>query len=496
MNKPLKERAFGAVFWSFIDRAGQYGIQALVSVVLARLLQPAELGLIGMLWVFIAVAQILMDGGFGQALIQKQDATHGDESTIFYFNLITAFVGVGILWITAPWIGRFYNLPTLVPLARAISWTLPLAATGLVHATLLTKKLDLRTQAKAGFMAAILSGIVGVSMASLGFGVWSLVAQALTLNFAKTAALWFLHRWRPALCFQASTIREMLPFGIRLLSSGILDAIFRSLYPVTIGKLFSARDLGYFTTATRIPLLLSNSLTTIVSRVTLSVYPTLRDDPPRYRAALQKALVMMVAVNTPILLGIAAVAEPLVRVVLTDKWIPSIPYLQLYCIMLLLIPLHYANLEALLGLSRSDLYLRLELIKKGLSVVNILITFRWGIIGLLVGEIVACVISYVIQAIYVGRHVAYSLLAQVKDFLPAVLVSAAMALMVQLAHRVPTPSLALALIFQVVVGCVAFFTLSWRFRVSVYLELFQMVARYRHRFSAAAAAADESTERA
>lgn len=485
MTGNLRHKAVGAVLWSFLDKGGQSAIQAIVYIALARLLEPAEIGLIGMLWIVLSLGQTLVDSGFGQALVQKRDVTRVDECSVFYFNVLVASLGFAVLWIIAPWIGRFYNDPVLIPLTRCLGFILPISALGVVQTALLSKKLDLKTQARAGVLSTVLSGVMGVAMAYRGYGVWSLAGQSIALCLCRVMTLWWLGGWRPALKFKMSSLLAMMPFGSRLLFSGILNAVFSNLYYVIIGKLFSPQDLGYYTTANRVVMLPGNSITTVVSGVSLPVYSLIQNDPDQYRKTLKKAITLVMVVNIPLAVGLMMVADPLVRAILSEKWIPAIPYMRICCLSVLLVPLHYGNLEALLGLGRSDLYFGLELAKKALTVISIIICWQWGIAALMVGELVSSLIAIGIQTHYVGKLINYPLSAQIRDLMPQLIIAVGMAIAISLVQGAPFRAPALVLIIEVVTGVVVFIGLCLLFKVSAFMELLgvgrTLLARFRRK---------------
>lgn len=474
MATGLRDKAFSAVLWSFIDRVGQYGIQGLVSIVLARLLLPSEVGLISMLWIVIVVFQHMIDGGFGQALLQRPNVSRADESSVFYFNTVIACAAVAAVWVAAPWIAEFYGIPALVSLARATSLSLPIAALGLVHVTSLSRRLDLKTQAKAGCLATVLSGIVGISMAYRGFGAWSLVGQSLSLHSFRVAALWYLNPWRPGLVFRLDSLRELFPIGSRVLASSLVGAVFGNLYTVVIGRVFSSRELGYYVIAIRIPSLIGHSLSTVVSRVTLPVYPSLLDDPVRFRGALRKALTMMAAVNTPLMVGMSVLAEPIIRVLLTEKWLSAVPYLRLQCLVMAIVPLQIANLEALLSLGKSGVWLRLHLAQKALSVANVAVSYRWGIQALLLGELGASLVALYLGVLCVGRSIGYTPWQQARDLLPYGLASLVMGTMVFLAGTVDLGGPTVKLTFEVLVGIASYLAMGVLFRLRAVRELAEL----------------------
>jgi len=318
-------------------------VQFVIGIVLARLLFPEQFGLIGMLTIFMAVIRTFLDSGFGAALIQKREVTQTDICSIFYFNIAIGLVTAGLLCLGAPWIAAFYNQPILTPLTRALSLTIVINSFGLIQSTILVKNINFKTQTKVTMISGILSGSIGITMAGFGFGVWSLVVQQIAASFFSTVSLWAFSSWRPALILSFDALREMFGFGSRMLFSGVLNQIFDNIYLVVIGKLFSAVDLGFFTRAKSLNDIPSQTLADMTGRVTFPVFATIQDDPARLKRGLNRTLTTLVLLNFPMMIGMAVMARPLVLVLLTEKWAPCIPFLQLLCLAGLLYPLHLMN---------------------------------------------------------------------------------------------------------------------------------------------------------
>ena len=473
MVESLRSRTIHGLSWSFIESAGLQGVRFIIGIVLARVLLPAEFGLIGMLMIFMSVAQAFLDGGFGAALIQKRDATIADTSSIFYFNILVGVLAAGILCLASPWIAAFYQQPILTPLARAMSLVIVINSFGLIHITILQKEIDFKRFTKVSLMASVLSGIIGVVMAVEGFGVWSLVTQQVSGAFFQTLLLWLMNSWRPRLTFRLRSLRQMFSFGSRMLASGLIDQIFNNVYPVTIGKLFSATDLGFFTRARAFQELPSNTLSGIVGRVTFSVFSSIQDDSARLKRGLKKALTTLVLVNFPMMIGLSMVARPLVLVLLTEKWAECIPYLQLLCFYGLLYPVHLINLNILQALGKSRLFLRLEIIKKVLIVITIFVTWRWGISAMIYGMIVFSIIAYYLNSYYTGILVGYPIQEQLHDLLPYLIMSLLMGIAVYGVGLLPFGNHWSMLLVQTGVGTAMYVCLCRRFRLTAFMEIWK-----------------------
>jgi O-antigen/teichoic acid export membrane protein len=473
MVDSLRSKTIRALFWSFLESIGLQGIRFIVGIVLARLLLPEQFGLIGMLMIFMAVAQSFLDSGFGAALIQKREATATDTCSIFYFNILVGLAAAGLLCLVAPWIAAFYNQPILTPLTRALSLTLVINSFGLIQNTILRKQINFKTLTKVSLIGSILSGVIGVTMAVAGFGVWSLAFQQVSSAFFQTVILWFLNPWRPALIFSLKSLREMFGFGSRVLATGLLSQIFDNIYLLVIGKLFSAVDLGFFTRAQTFGEVPSQTLTGMVSRVTFPVFSTIQDDSARLKRGMKKALTTLALVNFPMMIGLAVIARPLVLVLLTEKWAGSILYLQLLCFLGLLFPVHLMNLNLLLALGRSNLFLGLEIIKKSLTVINIVITWRWGISAMIYGMIAHSIICYYLNSYYTGVLIGYSIREQLRDMFLYLIMAVLMGVAVYGAGLLPFPNHWSMLLVQIFTGSLIYICLCWLFRLEAFIEIWQ-----------------------
>lgn len=474
MDRSLKKTTVHALSWSFFERIGQQGIQFIIAIILARLLLPEQFGLIAMLTIFMAIAQSFVDSGFGSALIQKQDANHLDECSIFYFNILVGFLGAVVLFISAPWIAAFYQIPLLTPLTRILSLNLIINAFGVVHTILLTKRIDFKAQMKVSVIATVLSGSIGVTMAYQGYGVWSLVAQSIGSNLFRTILLWFFLPWRPSWVFSLVSLRSMFSFGSKLLFSGLLDTIYNNLYFIVIGKIFSAADLGYYTRAQQTQQLPVANLSSTVGRVTFPVFSSMQDDKTRLKRGTRKALSSLAMVNFPLMIGLAIVAKPLVIVLLTDKWLPCVPYLQLLCVVGMLYPLHVINLNVLKAQGRSDLFIRLEILKKILGTVAIVFTWRWGIAAMIYGQIVTSIVAYYMNSYYTGKLLFYPLAEQLNDIFPILGLASLMGCGVFLVRYIPFQNNISLLFSQIFIGVVLYMLFCTFAKTSSFLEIRSM----------------------
>ena len=473
MTDSLRKRAIKGVFWTSIETVGARSVQFVIGIVLARLLLPKEFGLIGMLAIFMAIAQVFLDSGFGSALIQKQNATQVDICSIFYFNIAVGLATSGLLCLAAPLISSFYNQPSLIPLTRVLSLTIVFNSLGLIQNTFFRKIIDFRVVTMATLIAGVLSGSIGISLAIYGYGVWSLAVQQVSSTLFRTVVLWFMSSWRPALIFSFRSLKEMFGFGSRILASGLLNQTFNNIYLLVIGKVFSATELGFFTRAQRFQELPSQSLSGIITKVTFPVFSSIQDDPDRLKRGMKKALTSLVLINFPMMIGLAVVSRPLIIVLLTEKWLGCVWYLQLLCMSGMMYPLHVMNLNVLQSLGRSDLFLRLEIIKKIFIVINIAVTWRWGIQTMIMGQVVVSVISYYLNCYYNGILIGYSICEQLRDLAAYFTAAVLMGIGIHGLVYIPFQNIGLLLVTQIVVGIVLYSAICRMCKFSAFMELYQ-----------------------
>jgi teichuronic acid exporter len=471
----LKSKTFRALSWSFIESVGLQGVRLVVGIVLARMLFPAQFGLIGMLTIFIYVCQIFFDGGYGAALIQKREITQLECCTIFFFNIVVGIAAAGLLCLIAPWVSVFYKQPALTALLRALSLSIVINSFASIQNIIFMRDLNFKILTKVSLISGGLSGIIGIMLAAFGFGVWSLVAQQLASMLLSAICLWAFSSWRPQFLFSFRVLGNLFGFGSRIMFIDLINRIFNNIYSLVIGKFFSAADLGYFTRAQNTQEIPMGSLVWMVGRVAFPVFSSIQDDPDQMKRGLRKALTMLVFVNSPMMIGLAIVARPLIVVMFTSKWIACVPYFQLFCVAGLLYPLQIMNNNVLLALGRSDLSLRLEIIKKVMIAINIAVTWRWGISAMVLGMIPISMISFYLNSYYVGRLIGYSIREQIRDFFSYFIMAAGMGLAVFAMGWLPIHNDWIILIVQVSLGLAVYISMCWVFKSKAFLELWQMV---------------------
>lgn len=414
----LRNQATAGLVWTFSQQFGNQIIGFVVSVVLARLLLPAQFGLIGMVTVFIAIGTSLVDVGLTQSLIRNKEVDQEDLSTVFFFNLVGSLLIYLILFFTAPVIAEFYNQQALVDILRVLGLVFIISAFGAIQGARLTKMMNFRTLTVISIPSTVVGGIVGIVLAFNGFGVWSLVYSKITEAIVKSAQLWIYSKWSPTFIFNIEKFKEHFNFGYKLTLSGLLETIFNNIYVIVIGKYFLASQVGYYTRAQSFQKLPVSNISTALNKVTYPLFAQIQDEDSRLKRIYKQIMQSVIFLISPILIFAAVLAEPLFRFILTEKWLPAVPYFQILCVSGILYPLNAYNLNVLKVKGRSDLFLKLEIVKKALVSIGIIIAIQYGIYGLLYSQAVLSVISFFINSSYTNKFISYSLLEQLKDILP------------------------------------------------------------------------------
>lgn len=427
MIESLKNKTVKGVGWSFIDNLSSSGITFLVGLVLARLLTPSEYGIMAILTIFIAVSNSIVDSGFSNALIRKTDARRVDYNTVFLFNLLVSGLLYVVLFLAAPAISRFFKEPLLVEVMRVIGWVLVINALAIIPRTLFVKEVNFKTQTKVSLIASISSGVIGIGMAWTGLGVWSLVGQQLSRQLLNTLFLWIYCTWRPAWEFSMQSFKELFGFGSKILLSGLLNTIFNEIYSLVIGRCYTSAQLGQYTRANQFNQIFSSNLTTVIQRVSYPVLSSIQDESERLREAYRKVIKSTMLISFACMLGLAAVARPLILILIGEKWLPAVGFLQIICFSGMLYPLHAINLNILQVKGRSDLFLRLEIIKKIIAVGPLVLGVLYSIEYMLWGSVCTSLIAYFLNSYYSADLIDYPTKEQIKDILPTFLVSFATA---------------------------------------------------------------------
>lgn len=419
----LASKTVIAGIWNFAEQLGLRGITTIITLLLARFLDPSAYGLMSMIAIFLAVGTSLMDSGFRQSLIRLKGATQVDFNTAFYSNLVLGFFSYLIIFFTAPFIADFYKDPRLISLIRVTSLTIIINSFQTVQRAELIRNLNFKAQLQSTIPSGILSGLVAIGLAYLGFGVWALVTQMLLGALFTTIFLWLIQGWRPSMLFSRASFFKLYSFGIKLFFSGLIDIIFNNIYVITIAKIFSASIAGHYFFAHKIKDLLVQQIVSSIQNVTYPAFSKLQDDNTRLRNGYRKVISVSTFVLFPIMIAMVVLIKPFFILVLPAKWLPTVPYLQLECIIGLMYPLHSINLNILKVKGRSDLFLYLEIIKKGMAVIVLIFSIRYGVIGILIGQIFTSVLSYIPNSYFSKKLIGYSVREQIMDFGPYLILS-------------------------------------------------------------------------
>lgn len=423
MSESLKEKTIKGVGWSFADNIANTGITFLVGLVLARLLTPAEYGIMAMISIFIAISNSIIDSGFSNALIRKIDTKREDYNTVFYFNLVVGVLLYIILFFSSPVISSFFKEPLLVSVTRVIGLVLIVNALSIVQRTIFVKEVNFKIQTKISLIASISSGAIGVGMALLDYGVWSLVGQQFARQVLNSLFLWIYCSWRPAWEFSIRSFKELFSFGSKLLVSGLINTVYNNAYYIIIGRFYSSVQLGQYTRAEQFNTIFSSNLTSVIQRVSYPVLSSIQDEPERLKQAYRRIIKTTMLVTFACMLGLAAVAKPLILILIGEKWLPAVSFLQIICFSGMLYPLHAINLNILQVKGHSDLFLKLEIIKKIIAVGPILIGILFGIKYMLWGSVFISFAAYLLNSYYSAGLIHYSTKEQIKDILPTFAIS-------------------------------------------------------------------------
>jgi O-antigen/teichoic acid export membrane protein len=469
----LKSKTVSAMILTFSNAIGTQFIQLIYQIVLARLLVPEDFGIIGMVTVFIALSQVFIDSGFSSGLIREKNSTQEDYSTIFFFNLIVAIVLYFALFVSAGIISEFFREPQLIRIIRVLSLVLIINSFGLIQRTMLTKSINFKAQTAADIIAAVLSGATAIIFALLGYGVWSLVIGKLTLQFSQALILSISNRWVPSLVFSFSSFKRLFSFSWKLLLANILSRLYENIYYLVIGKVFSTRELGFFTKAKEFKDVAESSITSSIQKVSYPVLSNIQDDAERLRRGYKKMIESSAYIAFPVMLGLASIAPQMLRILLGDQWVPAIPYFQILCLGGMLYPLQAINLNILQVKGRSDLFLFISILKKftGLSLIAVVIYFNLGMMGLMRLMVVNSCISFILNSFYSKKLVSYSTFEQIKDIFIYFIMSILMSASILFLSSFVNVNILLLNFLQIAFGVAFYVLLSIILKLKVFYEI-------------------------
>lgn len=467
-------------FWRFLERCGAQGVTFIVSIVLARILDTTVYRTIALVTVFTTIMQVFVDSGLGNALIQKKNADDLDFSTVFYFNIAACLALYGIMFAAAPLIARFYEMPELTPVVRVLSLTLIISGVKNVQQAYVSRNMLFKRFFFATLGGTVGAAVIGIWMAYRGYGVWALVAQNLFNLTLDTLILWLTVKWRPKLMFSFERLKALFSFGWKLLASAVLDTLYNDLRQLIIGKLYKSDELAQYNRGDQFPRLIVSNINTSIDSVLLPTMSSEQDHKERVRSMTRRAIRTSTYLMMPMMVGLAICAEPLVRLVLTEKWLPCVPFLRIFCFTYAFYPIHTANLNAIKAMGRSDMFLKLEIIKKVMGMVVLLSTMWFGVMAMAYSLLVTSVLCQLINSWPNRKLLDYKYSEQFKDMLPQILLSLTMGAIVYCVSFLNLSDIA-TLCIQVPLGAAIYFGASWIFKLESFKYVLDVLKGFIHK---------------
>ena len=468
------KKVFRNFIWRLLERFGSNLVSVVVSIILARLLDPEVYGTIALVTVFITIMQVFVDQGLGTALVQKKGSDDLDFSTVFYFNFALCFLLYAIMFFTAPIIAKFYGVSSLTPIIRVLSLSLLISGVKNIQLSYVSKNLLFKKFFFSTIISTLVSAIVGIWMAYKNYGVWALVGQSVSNNLVSAIILWFTVKWRPKLLFSFSRLKTLFSYGWKLLVSGLIVTIYDDIRSLIIGKKYTSSDLAYYNKAKQFPNLIVSNVSSAIDSVLLPVMAKEQDNRERIKAMARRSIKTSTYVMMPMMMGLAVCAEPVIRILLTEKWLPCVLYMRVFCFSYAFYPIHTANLNAIKAMGRSDLFLKLEIIKKIVGVAAIAISMWFGVEWMAYSLLITTVLSQIINSFPNKKLLNYSYIHQVKDMLPQVLLSCAMGAAVFAINFIGLPDI-ITLLIQIPLGVIIYVAGSYIFKLESFNYLLNMV---------------------
>ena len=438
-------------FWRFAERCGAQLVTFIVSIVLARILMPGDYGTVALVTAFTTIMQVFVDSGLSTALIQKKDADDLDFSSVFYFNFVICIILYLIMFFAAPVIASFYEMPELVPIVRVISLTIIISGVKGVQQSYVSRNMLFKRFFYATLGGTIFSAFLGIAMAYAGFGVWAIVAQQLSNTAIDTLILWITVKWRPKLMFSWERLKGLLEFGWKMLASGLLDTVYNNLRNLLIGKIYSSSDLAFYNQGDKFSNLIVTNINTSIDSVLLPAMSKEQDSKDKVKSMTRRSIMVSCYIMAPLMIGLACCAKNIVTLILTEKWLPCVSFLQIFCITYMFYPIHTANLNAIKAMGRSDLFLKLEIWKKVIGMILLLSTMFISVKAMAYSLLLSTLASMIINSWPNKKLLNYSFMEQMKDILPSILLAVGMGAVVYLIGFLPVPTLPLFII-QVISG--------------------------------------------
>ena len=473
----MNENILKGFIWRFAERCGAQLVSFLVSVLLARILVPKDYGTIALVTIFTAILQVFVDSGLSTALVQKKDADDLDFSSVFYFNFAVCLILYAGMYIAAPYIAAFYNDPSLTSVIRVIGLTIIVSGVKGIQQAYVSRNMLFKRFFFSTIGGTIFSAFLGISLAYAGFGVWALVAQQLSNTAIDTIILWLTVKWRPKRMFSWYRLKNLLSFGWKLLASSLLDTCYNNLRNLIIGKMYSASDLAFYNQGDKFPKVIVTNINTSIDSVLLPTMSNSQDNKERVKQMARRAIKTSTYVMAPLMLGLAFCAEPIVKIVLTDKWLPCVPFLIFFCITYMFWPVHTANLNAINAMGRSDWFLKLEITKKIVGMFILLSTMWFGVMAMAYSMLLSSLLSQIINSWPNRNLLGYGYMEQVRDFAPGILLSAGMGICIYFIGLLQLPTIA-TLLIQFIAGAAIYIVISAVLKLEEFEYLFGMIKSF------------------
>ena len=458
-----RNRVISSFFWRFSERMAARLVAVIVEIILARLLAPEAYGTIALITVFTTILNVFVDSGLGNALVQKKDADQTDFSTVFFANIGFCVFLYALVFISAPLIAKFYNDSELIPLIRVLSLTIVVSGVKNIQHAYVSKHLLFKSFFFATLAGTVGAGIIGIYMAYAGYGVWALVAQMLFNTTVDTIVLWFTVKWRPSFEFSISRLKQLFSYGWKLLASTLLDTVYNDLRQLVIGKMYSPSDLAYYNKAQQFPQLIISNINTSINSVLFPTMSKAQDERAVVKMMTRRSIQISTYIMAPLMMGLAFTAPIVIRIVLTDKWLPAVPYLRIFCITYMFYPIHTSNLSAIKAVGRSDIYLKLEILKKIVGTLLLVATMWFGVMAMAYSLLVNSLCGQLINTWPNRKLLDYKYIDQLKDILPNILLAVFMGVIVSLLPLLKLPDIP-TLIFQIIIGAVVYISASRLFK--------------------------------
>lgn len=466
--------------WRFAERCGAQAVTLIVSIVLARILAPGDFGTVSLVMVFTTIMQVFVDSGLGTALIQKKDADDLDFSSVFYFNFAVCLILYAVMFMAAPLIAGFYNDTSLTSIIRVISLTIIISGVKGIQQSYVSRNMLFKRFFFATLGGTIFSACLGIGMAYAGCGVWSIVAQQLSNTAIDTLILWITVKWRPKKMFSWKCLKGLLSYGWKLLISSLLDTVYNNLRNLIIGKIYTSADLAYYNQGDKFPKVIVTNINASIDSVLLPSMAGEQDHCDRVKSMTRRAIKTSTYIMAPLMMGLMFCAEPVVKLLLTDKWLPCVPYLRIFCFTYMFWPIHTANLNAIKAMGRSDLFLKLEIVKKIMGLMLLLLTMKISVMAMAYSLIVSGICSQVINSWPNWKLLDYNYFEQLRDILPSIVIALLMGIIVYFVGLLRLPTIIIIFV-QIVAGAVIYIGTSALLHLEEFEYLFGMIKSFRKR---------------